>query len=111
MPSTYFRIYMMVIILAFVCSCTKTAEGVQGPAGPAGEAGKAVADFRSAIFGYVSQINQYTVTDSTLDSVNVSTFMGDSALNVQTDKTGKYILPALKSGTYRIMFKRKGYDS
>lgn len=111
MPVKYLRICMIVFTMAFVSSCTKTADGIQGPAGPAGVAGKSVTDLRSAIYGYVSQVNQYTVADSTLDSVYVSTVMGDSVLSVQTDKAGKYILPDLKSGTYRIMFKRKGYDS
>ena len=37
--------------------------------------------------------------------------MGDSALSVLTDATGKFLLPNLKSGTYRILFQRNGYDS
>jgi hypothetical protein len=107
------RLFVLTCILAMslFSSCTKTAEGITGPAGPAGDNGKSITDQRSAIVGYVSLVNQFTVTDTLADSVHVSTLMGDSVLNVLTDQTGKFILPALKSGTYRIMFKKNGYDS
>lgn len=108
-----YRLLAALIILTVisVSSCTKTAEGITGPAGPAGNDGQSITDMRSGISGYVHLVNQFTVTVTTLDSVKVSTVMGDSVISVLTDKTGKFLLPALKSGTYRIMFKKNGYDS
>lgn len=102
---------LLIFTLIFISSCTKTAEGTQGPAGPAGADGMPATSIRTAITGYVSLVNQYAIADTILDSVNVSTRMGDSAISVLTDQTGKFVLPALKSGTYRIMFRRAGYDS
>ncbi len=101
----------MIFAMTLASSCTKSAEGITGPAGPAGAAGRSVTDQRSAITGYVVLATQFTATDSLTDSVEVSTVMGDSALSVLTDKTGKFVLPGLKSGTYRIMFRKAGYDS
>jgi hypothetical protein len=108
-----YRILTTLIIIALlsVSSCTKTAEGTIGPAGAAGQDGLSVSDQRSGIYGYVHLVNQYTVTDTTLDGVTVSTAMGDSVLSTSTDNTGKFFLPGLKSGTYRIMFKKNNYDS
>jgi hypothetical protein len=94
-----------------LASCTKTADGVQGPPGPAGANGNSATDNRSGISGYVQLVDQFTQTLSVNDSVVVSTMMGDSALSVTTDATGLFLLPNLKSGTYRIMFKRNGFDS
>jgi hypothetical protein len=92
-------------------SCTKTAEGIQGPQGPGGSNGNSATDQRSGITGYVQLVDQFTQALSENDSVVVSTTMGDSALSVETDATGLFLLPNLKSGTYRIMFKRNGFDS
>jgi hypothetical protein len=111
MGSKFLFAYLLIFAITLISSCTKTAEGIQGSAGPAGNAGKSITDVRSAITGYLLPVNQFTVTDTVLDSIIVSTVMGDSALSVLTDKTGKFILPNLKSGTYRIMFKKNGYDS
>jgi hypothetical protein len=104
-------ISIIVFIMMLISSCTKNAEGIQGPAGPAGTPGNSVSDLRSAITGYLLPVNQFTVTDTILDSINVTTVMGDSVLSVYTDNTGKFILPNLKSGAYRLMFKKNGYDS
>ncbi len=94
-----------------VFSCTKTAEGTTGPVGPAGMDGQSASGGRSGIYGYMLLVNQFTVTDSILEGVTVSTMMGDSLISTTSDKTGKFLLPALKSGNYRIMFKKNGYDS
>jgi hypothetical protein len=108
-----YRILTTLIILSVisVSSCTKTAEGTTGAAGAAGNKGQSAADQRSGIYGYVTLVNQYTVTDTTLNGVTVSTRMGDSVVSASTDQTGKFLLPALVSGNYRIMFKKNGYDS
>jgi len=37
--------------------------------------------------------------------------MGDSLVKVMTDMNGKFILPSLKSGTYRILLEKNLYDS
>lgn len=102
---------LIILLIISISSCTKTAEGIPGPAGAPGNAGQSITNNRSGISGYVLMVNQFTVTDTTLDSVTVSTVMGDSVISVLTDKTGKFLLPGLKSGTYRIMFKKNGYDS
>ena len=101
----------MIVTIIFHSSCTKTAEGTTGPAGAPGSNGQSVTGQRSGIYGYVLPVNQFTVTDTTLDSFIVSTRMGDSVISVSTDKAGKFILPGLTSGNYRIMFKKAGYDS
>jgi hypothetical protein len=102
---------VIIIVMMVTSACTKNADGIQGPPGPAGEAGKSVNDQRSAITGYLLPVNEFTITDTVLDSINVSTMMGDSVLSVFTDNTGKFVLPNLKSGNYRLMFKKNGYDS
>ncbi len=108
-----YRLFAALTILTIISmySCTKTAEGTTGPAGPTGNAGQSVTDNRSGISGFVLLVNQFTVTDTTLDSVRISTVMGDSVISVLSDKMGKFLLPGLKSGTYRLMFNKNGYDS
>ena len=103
--------YILIFIITMVLSCTKTADGIQGPAGPDGAPGNSVSDVRSAIYGFTYPVSAYGDDDTLLDQIHVSTRMGDSLLDVKTDQTGKFILPGLKSGTYRLMFKRSGFDS
>ncbi len=100
----------LVWALAF-SSCTKTADGIPGAAGTAGANGNPVSDQRSGIMGYVQLVSQFTVPLTENGGVTVSTKMGDSSLSVKTDAAGSFLLPNLKSGTYRILFQRDGYDS
>jgi hypothetical protein len=102
---------MLLICCVLLSGCSKTTEGIQGPAGPEGGPGQSITESRSAITGYVTLVSQFEVPQSVFDSVNVSTFMGDSLVKTVTDKTGKFSLPDLKAGTYRILFQRNGYDS
>jgi|SRR6185312_4284907 len=102
--------------MLFICSmlfsgCNKTVEGIPGTAGPDGEPGLSITESRSAITGYVTLVSQFSIPQTVFDSVNVSTYMGDSLVKAVTDKTGKFSLPNLKAGTYRILFQRNGYDS
>lgn len=103
---------MLLFIGYILCTgCTKKADGLPGPTGPAGNAGSGANDSRSAITGFVRLTNQYSIPEQAYDGVQVSTKMGDSAIKVTTDQSGKFTLPALKSGTYRILFQKNGYDS
>jgi len=103
--------FMFFICCMLFSGCSKTAEGIRGPAGPAGKPGLSITESRSAITGYVTLVSQFLIPQSVFDSVNVSTYMGDSLVKAVTDKTGKFSLPNLKAGTYRILFQRNGYDS
>jgi len=103
--------FMFCICCMLLSGCSKTAEGIPGPAGPDGKPGLSITESRSAITGYVNLVSQFEIPQSVFDSVNVSTYMGDSLVKTVTDETGKFSLPGLKTGTYRILFQRNGYDS
>jgi len=92
-------------------ACTKTADGIQGAAGPAGTNGISGSGQRSGISGYVQLVTQFTFPLTENGGVTVSTKMGDSVVSVKTDAAGSFLLPNLKSGTYRILFRLDGYDS
>ena len=96
---------------AFIQACTKEAEGVEGPAGPPGEAGLPATNVRSAITGYVNLYSQFHALEETADSVTVTTKMGDSLIKTTTNASGFFRIPNLKSGEYRILFTKDGYDS
>lgn len=111
----FYRIARCGIVFLICCAglagCTKKADGLIGPAGPQGNSGGSATNVRTAITGFVRLVNQYDIPVQVYDSVQVSTRMGDSLISVTTDASGKFTLPALKSGTYRILFQRRGYDS
>ncbi len=103
--------FLLMFILWILTGCTKKADGITGATGPDGIAGSSVSETRSAITGYVKLIDQFGYDVSIYDSVNVSTTAGDSLISSVTDQAGKFSLPSLKSGTYRILFRRPRYDS
>jgi len=111
MGRKFIDFYLMILVSVLIGACTKNVDGLPGTAGPSGESGTSIAGTRSNIFGYVKLVSQFAVPDTLRDSVKVSTRMGDSLVKVMTDKNGKFTLPQLKSGTYRILLEKNLYDS
>ena len=101
-----------ILLLCLTCSqCTKKADGITGPPGPAGPDGSSTGVTPSAITGYVRLYNEFDVQQPNAANITVSTLENDTVRKTTTDSSGKFSLPKLKAGTYRLLFSGNGVDS
>jgi hypothetical protein len=94
------------VIFLLLVFCLISCEGPRGPEGPTGPEGPSLA---GDLVGFVTLVDQFGA--SLTDHSGVTVLIEGTALSATTDSSGRWMIPAVNTGTYTISFSKSGYGT